>query len=582
MWDSLTLLVVFALSVTCAFAQPNPWYEEGYKVNGKKAGAWTYYDSPGNKVLVYDHTLDSILYIRKDTTKSLVKQGENWDRLDTDFPARVRGSYEPLYAYLQSVITNYTKDLTRNAPNLQAKVYLGFSVDYRGKLTQVDVLNSDHAELIKRLTAALMGAPFEWLPARKGKQTFTSILALPVVFCTDCQFHLPGNMESEAFPLQCPVLPQIMIQQGAGRSGYQTDRSALVKDKRRTWTSFNGSPDEEDPGMDWSSDGQKVVFIHQNNIYEYQLDRGSTRQVTQTVFKKSNLGRASDGWLFTQHNSFGVAEIFYASGDFSDIRNLSKEIKWPEHLIWHDSPSRRIYFVGSKGNGKSLFSIALQNGEKQLVIPNTPGYPDSYLITKGGIVHLESRKEGKSVCLVDSAGHHVGLTGFRHGIDILDRSADGRSIFYSILEEEVETYYHYHLERKTTSMLPLIDAGFVFERNGSAFFARDRGAYPTKTIFYQVDLLSGDFSVLGTVNNLEFIHYLYDSPDAVMSLGGDIYQARFGTTLELVLLAKQDKWPAKQPNGNMVFFFGKKDNLPYIVDMASKRIIPVPLPPGTP
>jgi hypothetical protein len=577
----LTVILISWCSLAhLAWAQTNLWYEQGEKKEGRKVGIWTYFDSPDNPGLIFNHSNDSALFVRADTTKNLVK-GTDWELLATDYPARVKGSYEPLYTYLQLVITNYTRKLIKNASFLSDRVYIGFVVDSLGTITDVSVLKSENAELNKLLVAAFVAAPFEWIPAMKGHKKLTSILAIPIVFCTDCENHLPREIERESLPLPCPVLPQIMIQQKSIKAkGYRASRSDIVQTgmNRKGYGVFS-TENALYEHMDWSMDGKQVVFIFEGNVFEYDIEKRSTRQITNTVFAKSRLHSTPIGWLYNQENGFGVQEIFLASQRFESTRNLSREIKWPEIHPLFSSADSMVYFTGSKGKGNTLFRIRPADRFKEPAIPGGRSI-GPYLIFEGKIAHADiDSLLGNSLCYSDRAGEHHQLTKPLRSLQAEGWSADGRHIIYSIEKEQMLRYYSLDINTLESFSLPILDASYEGAMPHDLLFSKTWDAYPTKTQFYLTDLTSGKFEEAGPVlKNLQSLVVSPNSYDVLLEFEKEIHSLRFAKDTKTSLVIRDGKYPMPQPNGTLIYYISTKNNRPHLFDLATQQSWPIPIP----
>lgn len=574
------ILISWCWLAHSTWAQTTPWYEQGEKKEGRKVGVWTYFDSPDNPGLIFNHSNDSILFVRSDTIRNLVK-GVHWELVATDYPARVKGSYETLYTYLQLVITNYTRKLIKNANFLSDRVYIGFVVDSLGTITDVSVLKSENAELNKLLVAAFVAAPFEWIPAMKGQRKLTSILAIPIVFCTECENHLPSEMERESLPLPCLVLPQIMIQQKSIKAkGYRASRSAIVQaGVNRRGYGVLSTDNALYEHMDWSMDGKQVVFIFEGNVFEHDIENRSTRQVTNTVFAKSRLHSTPIGWLYNQENGFGVQEIFLSSQRFESTRNLSREIKWSEIHPLFNSADSMVYFTGSKGKGNTLFRIRPADRFKEPAIPGDRGI-GPYLIFGGKIAHAHiDSLSGNSLCYSDNAGAHHQLTKPMRSLQAEGWSADGMHIIYSIEKEQMLNYYSLDINTLAPSSLPILDASYEGALPHDLLFSKTWDAFPTKTQFFLTDLTSGKFEEAGPVlKNLKSLVVSPNSYDVLLEFEKEIHSLKFAKDTKTRLLIRNGKYPVPQPNGPLIYYINTQSNRPYLFDQTTQQSWPILIP----
>lgn len=588
-WRLIHVVVLCSLHIG-VIAQSNSWYEQGTKVDGKKVGIWNYFDSPDNLALTYDHTSDSVVFIVKDTTRSLIKKHDDWVPTLTDYTARVLGSYEPLYAYLQGTITSYTKSILKKRQYFSDKVYVAFSINQHGKMEDVTVLNSSNDDLNQKLLSAIIAAPFEWLAARKDGQPTSSIVAIPIVFCADCESFMPRNTIVEKIPLPCPVLPILVIQKESLKSGgYKESRSQVIDPNRRSRNLRDGLNYEH---AEWSKDGSRIAFIHKDNLFEHHCKSGLTKQITRSTNSKSCISEIPEGWLFHQENNFGVEEIWLSNTRVDSVWNLSKEIKWSEAHPMYNPGDSLIYFVGSKGNGEVLISIQPRSAVKSRVFQGASWRRRTYedfMINDRSIAHLEYQElhlpkqlpqllNDNALCIREGSGRHDLITDYTRNLELAEWSPDGRYIIYSIKADGVYSLYQVDLQTKEKLMLPILNdfpMGWIGQK--AVFIIHHQ--YKAQADLYLYDPSKAKLETIGSLNrDFNFLSHQRNNNALLIESNNTVYNFKLVPESKPEKLFENAFFPLRQPNGDLVYYIDSKSGEPRLFNMNTAQSTAISIP----
>ena len=146
-----------------AAAAARPKLEQGLTAtDGKRVGKWNFYNSKEELELTFDYDSSRIKFLQPDTTRYLVRLGEQWL---PKIPARTPhflGSTDQHLLDLQSKLRYPIRALRQQ---LQGTVLLSYTVDATGHTRDYTVEQSLSSDCDKEVWQALKELPDNWIPA---------------------------------------------------------------------------------------------------------------------------------------------------------------------------------------------------------------------------------------------------------------------------------------------------------------------------------------------------------------------------------------------------------------------------------
>ncbi|MBJ6110174.1 energy transducer TonB [Hymenobacter sp. BT523] len=189
MRPSLLPLLCFLLPAV-AWAQKNPKpltadrpkLEQGVaSPEGKRTGKWNFYTRSGELDLTFDYDSSRIRYQRPDTTRYLLRLGEDWAlKVPTRAP-RFLGSMDQRVNDIQRKLRYPVGALSRQ---IQGTVLLSYTVDVNGHSRDYNVENSLGPACDQEVWNAVKDLPDAWIPA------FYLNRAVPARFYLAVQFRI--------------------------------------------------------------------------------------------------------------------------------------------------------------------------------------------------------------------------------------------------------------------------------------------------------------------------------------------------------------------------------------------------------
>jgi len=139
-----------------------PPLEQGATAEGKRVGKWKFYTRLGELDLVFDYDSSRIGFQQPDTTRFLVRVGEQWLPKVLARPPHCLGSTDQRLRNLQGKLRYPISALRQQ---LQGTVLLSYTVDVTGHTRDYTVENSLGPTCDQAVWQALKELPDNWIPA---------------------------------------------------------------------------------------------------------------------------------------------------------------------------------------------------------------------------------------------------------------------------------------------------------------------------------------------------------------------------------------------------------------------------------
>jgi TonB family protein len=137
-------------------------YEQGTTArDGRRVGKWSFYNRDKALELVFDYDSSRIVFQQPDTTRYLVRVGEQWQPKPLTRAPHWLGSEEQ---YLMDIATQLRYPLSALQRGRQGKVVLAFTLGTDGHTQDYIIENSPGAEFDREVWRVLKGLPDDWIP----------------------------------------------------------------------------------------------------------------------------------------------------------------------------------------------------------------------------------------------------------------------------------------------------------------------------------------------------------------------------------------------------------------------------------
>ncbi|WP_426059517.1 energy transducer TonB [Hymenobacter sp. B1770] len=168
----LLLLTAFCFIFSTAEAQKKPAksqdahrpvLEQGATTpDGKRIGKWNFYTRNQELELTFDYDSSRISFMQADTTRYLVRVGEEWQLKRMARVPHLLGSTDHRLLELTRNLRYPVSALQRQ---LQGTVIIGYTVDVNGHSRDYTVENSMSPDCDQEVWRALQKLPDNWIPA---------------------------------------------------------------------------------------------------------------------------------------------------------------------------------------------------------------------------------------------------------------------------------------------------------------------------------------------------------------------------------------------------------------------------------
>ena len=212
---TLFLLTIAMLQIASTQAQkrpknaaPTPKMEQGVTAVGKRVGKWNFYDRAGGLDLTFDYDSSRIIFQQPDTTRYLVRVGEQWLPKILARAPHFLGSTDQHVVDVQRKLRYPISSLSQQ---LQGTVLLSYTVGINGHTQDYTVENSLSPDCDQEVWRTLKELPDTWIPAVYLGRAVPARFYLAVQFriMDEAAFNRIGRDEKQPAPLVGQGLPTV-------------------------------------------------------------------------------------------------------------------------------------------------------------------------------------------------------------------------------------------------------------------------------------------------------------------------------------------------------------------------------------
>lgn len=144
-------------------AASRPLLEQGITTaEGKRTGKWNFYTRKQALELVFDYDSSRITFMQPDTTRYLVRVGEEWKPQPVARAPHLLGSTDQR---LDDLLRNLRYPVSALRQQLQGTVVLGYTVDVNGHTRDYTIESSLSPDCDQEVWRVVKGLPDNWIPA---------------------------------------------------------------------------------------------------------------------------------------------------------------------------------------------------------------------------------------------------------------------------------------------------------------------------------------------------------------------------------------------------------------------------------
>lgn len=181
-------------------------YSWGRLENGKKIGIWQFFDEPGELSLMINYSTGKLSYIKPDTSKYLIKEGDTWVEENVNTPPHFIGSKKHL---IDLITENMSFPQEARSKNISGVTVISAIVDERGSFGQMEIVKKPAGGYSKEVIRALSELPNTWIQATNSSGGVASKLYFVVRFGLGGEYQLT-KAEMEQFPILSEVKPYVI------------------------------------------------------------------------------------------------------------------------------------------------------------------------------------------------------------------------------------------------------------------------------------------------------------------------------------------------------------------------------------
>ncbi|MEP4534134.1 MAG: hypothetical protein ABJ004_13675 [Cyclobacteriaceae bacterium] len=178
----LLIISLFFIQYSISFSQVQEVksdYMWGKMENGEKVGIWQYYDEPGELSLMINYTTGKLRYIKRDTSKYLVKEGDAWIEANVNTPPHFIGSEREVIEYISE---NIGFPVEARMRGLEGITIISATIDDTGNFGDFEVIKKLEGGYTDEVLNALSALPNTWIQATNSSGGVPSKLIFAVIF----------------------------------------------------------------------------------------------------------------------------------------------------------------------------------------------------------------------------------------------------------------------------------------------------------------------------------------------------------------------------------------------------------------
>ena len=177
---SLSALPVQAQKKKENAAAARPKLEQGTTTaEGKRTGKWNFYNNKQELELTFDYDSSRIAFLQSDTTRYLVRIGEEWKPQLMARAPRLLGSTDQR---LDDLLRNLRYPVSALRQQLQGTVVMGYTVDVNGHTRDYTVESGLSPDCDQEVWRAIRNLPDNWISAVYAGRPTPSRFYLSVKF----------------------------------------------------------------------------------------------------------------------------------------------------------------------------------------------------------------------------------------------------------------------------------------------------------------------------------------------------------------------------------------------------------------
>ena len=176
-------------------ADTRPKLEQGATTaDGKRLGKWQFYNNEQKLELTFDYDSSRISYLQPDTTRYLIRIGDQWQPKQLTRAPHLLGSNDQR---LMELTRRLRYPVSALQQQLQGTVVLGYTVDINGHTRDYTIGSSLSPDCDQEVWRALKDLPDSWIPAVYLGRPTPSRFYLAVKFEMATEASLAGEQREQ-------------------------------------------------------------------------------------------------------------------------------------------------------------------------------------------------------------------------------------------------------------------------------------------------------------------------------------------------------------------------------------------------
>lgn len=165
--------------------------------NGHKTGYWQYFDNPGELSLMINYSTGKLKYIKKDTSKYLIKQNGIWIESKVSSPPHFIGSKQQIKDYLMQ---NVRFPREARIGGVQGITAISFTIDETGNASNFEIVKGLSGGYPEEVIRVLSEMPNTWIQAVTGSAPVESKIIIVISFGLG-EKYVASKKDKKKYPL---------------------------------------------------------------------------------------------------------------------------------------------------------------------------------------------------------------------------------------------------------------------------------------------------------------------------------------------------------------------------------------------
>lgn len=521
------LLLLFPAALTAQNRQKiyGP-LERGEIESNIRVGIWEYRDEPTEIALKVDYNQGKVLYVKPDTSVSLVKSGNEWIQTKLSFPCRFHGSMVWFYNHYRGIYWKLPEKVLKTERELH--FWLTFEVGADGTASNPEVVNDPGYGTKEVLIETFQKAPNYWLAGiGPDKKAVACKLALEFRVCPGvCE--LPVRRTSE---LGKVVYSQVF---------------------------FSKTPETIEPRK------QRLNFLIRNESKGLQFSPDDKMLLLESAL----LGRSDGVTLLIPTDGETKLEIPFAPS---------------KSAAWLDNDRLIFKFDCSEGLPTYLAVFDRMTGEVTNITDSTSyfhcAYPGS-----SNFAFLTASNEEVTIWRSDKDGKEIKplIAKSRTAIVPENWSPGGKKMLLLCRDNDLYFYTVLDMSTKKQLIVPLYNssfAGWHVEEDRLYLYKPVQGDYDQHGEIYEFNLTTETLTkIQEKTKRLWSARYSPVNHQMILNIGGDLFLQDMKNQTPMKRMPKANvRFYTWSNNGKKIAFLDGNEKRLYLYDVSSNQSLELPV-----